>query len=66
VAEYIDFIGNSDLYQKSPAEWYLEPHTLLERSHSISAQHATLEAYRNSGNPVLALEVAIQKVFGAK
>jgi hypothetical protein len=66
VAEYIDFIGNSDLYQKSPAEWFLEPHTLLERSHSIGAQRATLEAYRNSGNPVLALEVAIQKVFGAK
>jgi hypothetical protein len=66
VAEYIDFIGNSDLYQKSPAEWFLEPHTLLERSHTISAQHATLEAYRNSGNPVLALEVAIQKTFGAK
>ncbi len=66
VAEYIDFIGNSDLYQKSPAEWYLEPHTVLARSHSISAQRATLEAYRNSGNPVLALEVAIQKVFGAK
>jgi hypothetical protein len=66
VAEYIDFIGNSDLYQKSPAEWFLEPHILLERSHTVSAQHATLEAYRNSGNPVLALEVAIQKVFGAK
>src|SRR5580658_9780857 len=66
VAEYIDFIGNSDLYQKSPAEWFLEPHTLLERSHTIGAQRATLEAYRNSGNPVLALEVAIQKVFGTK
>jgi hypothetical protein len=66
VAEYIDFIGNSDLYQKSPAEWFLEPHTLLDRSHTVSAQHATLEAYRNSGNPVLTLEVAIQKVFGVK
>ncbi len=25
LADYVDFVGNSNLYQESPAEWYMEP-----------------------------------------
>jgi hypothetical protein len=64
LADYVDFIGNSGLYQQSPAEWFAEPHTLLDRSQSNPARHSkVLEAYQNSGNPVLALEVALEKTF---
>ncbi len=64
LADYVDFISNSSLYQQSPAEWFVEPHTLLDRSQTNPAQHAkVLEAYQDSGNPVLALEVALEKTF---
>jgi hypothetical protein len=65
LADYVDFISNSGLYQQSPAEWFVEPHTLLDRSQSNTPQHLkVLEAYQGSGNPVLALEVALEKTFG--
>jgi hypothetical protein len=65
LADYVDFIGNSGLYQQSPAEWYVEPHTVLDRSLPNSSLHLKiLKAYRDSGNPVLALEVALEKTFG--
>jgi hypothetical protein len=64
LADYVDFISKSSLYQQSPAEWYVEPHTLLERSHTNVAQHPkVLEAYQNSGNPVLELAVALEKTL---
>jgi hypothetical protein len=64
LADYVDFISNSGLYQQSPAEWYVEPHTLLDRSQTNPAKlPKVLEAYQNSGNPVLALEVALEKTF---
>jgi hypothetical protein len=67
LADYVDFIGNSSLYQQSPAEWFVEPHALMERSLTNPAQHSKLlEAYQNSGNPVLALAVALEKNFNAK
>jgi hypothetical protein len=67
LADYIDFIGNSGLYQQNPAEWFVEPHALMERSLTNPAQHSKLlEAYQNSGNPVLALAVALEKTFRAK
>lgn len=66
LADYVDFIGNSGLYQQSPAEWFVEPHTVLDRSLANSALHLRiLKAYQDSGNPVLALEVALEKAFGA-
>ena len=65
LADYVDFISNSGLYQQSPAEWFVEPHMLLDRSQSNAAQHLkVLEAYQGSGNPVLTLEVALEKTFG--
>jgi len=64
LADYVDFISNSGLYQQSPAEWFVEPHTLLDRSQTDPARHSkVLEAYQNSGNPVLTLEVALEKTL---
>ncbi len=64
LAEYVDFIGNSGLYQQSPAEWFVEPHSVLDRSQSYPSRHSkVLEAFQGSGNPVLALEVALEKTF---
>ena len=28
LADYVDFVSNSSLYQQSPAEWFVEPRTL--------------------------------------
>jgi hypothetical protein len=65
LADFVDFVGNSALYQSSPAEWFLEPHTVLDRTQSDPARHAKiLEAYQHSGNPALALAVALEKAFG--
>jgi hypothetical protein len=67
LADYVDFVSNSDLYQQSPVEWFVEPHTLLDRSQSNATRHAKiLEAYQNSGNPVLTLEVALEKAFNPR
>jgi hypothetical protein len=64
LADYVDFIGNSSLYQQSPAEWFVEPHTILDRSQNIPAQHSkVLSAFQDSGNPVLALAVALEETF---
>ena len=64
LADYVDFISNSSLYQQSPAEWYVEPHTLLDRAQTNPAKlPKVLEAYQNSGNPVLTLEVALEKIL---
>lgn len=64
LADFADFVSNSGLYQKSPAEWFSEPHMLLDRSQTDPALHAKiLDAYQRSGNPVLVLAVALDKTF---
>ena len=64
LADYVDFIGNSNLYRQSPAEWFLEPLTLLDRLEPNKIVHAKiLDAYQRSGNPVLSLEVALERVL---
>jgi len=66
LADYVDFVGNSGLYQQSPAEWFAEPHTVLTRAKPDSSRRAkVLEAYQRSGNPVLELEVALERAFRA-
>jgi hypothetical protein len=66
LADFVDFIANSDLYQQSPAEWFVEPHSLLDRAKTNSAMLGKeLEAFHRSGNPVLVLEVTFQKAFAA-
>jgi hypothetical protein len=64
LADYVDFISNSNLYQQSPVEWFVEPHLLLERQSNDTQRAKLLEAFRQSGNPVLALHVALEKAFG--
>ncbi len=62
LADYVDFIGNSNLYQQSPAEWFEEPERLLDRLLPNIPTHAKiLDAYQRSGNPVLTLEVALER-----
>jgi hypothetical protein len=64
LAEYVDFIGNSSLYEQSPAEWFAEPHTLLDRARGDRIRHTkVLNAFEHSGNPVLVLEVALDRNF---
>jgi len=64
LADYVDFVSNSSLYQQSPAEWFLEPWSLLGRSQTNAARRAKiLAAYQRSGNPVLSLEVALEKTL---
>jgi len=64
LADYVDFISGSGLYQESPAEWFVEPRMLLDRFQSSQAQRSkVLAAYQNSGNPVLTLEVALEKTL---
>jgi len=42
----------------------VEPHTLLDRAQTNPAKlPKVLEAYQNSGNPVLTLEVALEKIL---
>jgi len=66
LADYVDFISNSSLYQQSPAEWFVEPHALLDRAQTDRARYAkVLAAYQDSGNPVLMLEVALEKAFNS-
>jgi hypothetical protein len=62
VTDYIAFVSGSDLYQQSPAEWYVEPKSLLERFRAgTPARTRILDAFERSGNPVLSLEVALER-----
>jgi hypothetical protein len=65
LADYVDFVGNSNMYLQSPAEWFSEPRALLDRVQTMPAVHAkVLDFYQRSGNPVLSLEVALEKTLG--
>jgi hypothetical protein len=66
-SEYVSFISNSGLEQQSPVEWFMHAHSMLERLRRMNAGEVVkaLEAYQNSGNAVLALEVMLEKTLGA-
>jgi hypothetical protein len=66
VADYVSFIGNSRLYQESPAEWFLEPKALLDRFQPGAMRSSLLDAFQRSGNPVLSLEVALERARAPK
>jgi len=61
IADYVNFVGNSNLYQQSPAEWFVEPRALLDRFQPGPIRTAILDAFQGSGNPVLGLEFALEK-----
>jgi hypothetical protein len=63
---FVSFIGNSSLQQQSPAEWFSEAKTMLERVRNTSDPAMLMEEFRRSGNPVLALYTAIETTFGSK
>jgi hypothetical protein len=64
LADYVDFVGNSNLYRQSPAEWFSEPRALLDRMKPMRAIHARiLDFYQRSENPVLSLEVALERTL---
>ncbi len=64
---YLDFIGNSNLQQQSPVEWFVHAHSMLERVRNTSNGEPTkvLDTFQASGNPVLALYAAIQKTMAS-
>jgi hypothetical protein len=66
IADYVDFISNSSLYQQSPVEWYLEPQALLERFRPGPMRTKILDAFQRSGNPILSLEVALERASSRK
>ncbi len=65
---FIDFMSNSPLQQDSPVEWYNQANFMLERVRGTrdGEPAKVLEAFERSGNPVLALETALEKSLGAK
>ena len=68
LSAYFDFIGNSNLQQQRPVEWFMHLHSMLERvRNSNNGEPAKLlDAFERSGIPVLALYAAEQKAFGAQ
>ena len=68
LAAYFDFIGNSNLQQQRPVEWFMHLHSMLERvRNSNNGEPAKLlDAFERSGIPVLALYAAEEKAFGAQ
>jgi hypothetical protein len=66
--EFIDFVSNSNLQQTSPAEWFAEVKTMLERVRTTNGGEPAkvLEAFERSGNPVLGLYAAEERAFGSK
>jgi hypothetical protein len=63
LADYVDFVSNSGLYRTSPAEWYVQPNTVLGRARNEAARSQVLAAFRRSGNPILMLAVALDSVL---
>jgi len=66
IADYVDFVGNSNLYQQSPAEWFVEPRAFLDRFQPGATRTAILDAFQSSGNPVLGLEFTLEKASSRK
>lgn len=63
LGDFVDFVSNSRLFQQSPAEWFSDPYAMLERAKTNPPlRRKLLESYRNSGNSVLALEVALEEL----
>ena len=68
IQAYVDFAGNSSLQQQSPVEWFMHAHSMLERVRSTNGGEPAklLDAFERSGNPVLALYAAEERVFAGQ
>jgi hypothetical protein len=65
---YLEFVGNSNLQRESPLDWFMHAQSMLERVRNSSNGEPgkLLSAFERSGNTVLVLYAAEQKVFGAQ
>ncbi|MBZ5607215.1 MAG: hypothetical protein LAP38_03085 [Acidobacteriia bacterium] len=65
---FLDFVTSSGLQQQSPVEWYFQAKSMLERARSSNNGDpaSVLDAFERSGNPVLSLEVALEKALGTR
>ena len=62
---FVGFVGNSSLQQDSPVEWFMHVQSMLNRVRATNTGEPAkvLDALQASGNPVLALYVALEKAF---
>jgi hypothetical protein len=62
---FMSFVGNSNLQQESPVEWFKHVQSMLNRVRDTNSVEAgkVLEALGASGNPVLALYAALERTF---
>jgi hypothetical protein len=65
---YLNFIGNSNLQQESPVEWFMHAHSMLQRVRNTNTGEPAkvIEAFRTSGNRVLALYAMLENTFGGQ
>jgi hypothetical protein len=65
---YLEFIGNSNLQRESPLDWFMHANWMMERVRNASNGEPSklLNAFESSGNAVLVLYAAEEKVFGAQ
>ncbi|MGD0295857.1 MAG: hypothetical protein ABSE86_02005 [Bryobacteraceae bacterium] len=65
---YLDFISNSSLQRESPLDWFMHAQWMLERVNNSSNGEPSklLSAFEGSGNAVLVLYAAEEKVFGGQ
>jgi hypothetical protein len=66
--EYVAFLKTSNVQQRNPVEWYWHAHSTLARVRASQAAEAQrlLDAYAASGNLVLALEAALDRMAAEK
>ncbi len=64
IQSYVDFVANSELQREKPVEWYFHAQSLLTRVRSENGGEPAkiAAAFVNSGNPVLALYMDLDKV----
>jgi hypothetical protein len=68
LAAFVEYLRGASLQQQSPVEWFLPARTLYDRLRDRGSPEAerVLAAYRESGNPILALFSAMEANFGSK
>jgi hypothetical protein len=68
LAAFLGYLNSSNMYQQSPVEWFIPAQALHDRLHDSNSAQAEriLAAYRESGNPILALFAALEEKYGSK
>lgn len=65
---FLEFVGNSSLQRESPPDWFVHAQSMLERVRNSSSGEPVklLSGFQGSGNAVLVLYAAEERVFGAQ